>query len=91
MSEQAVAALRRVIGALTYDYVEQVDASTDQVIAASEDVPLLDRSISGDLLRLRQGSAAGGESALLLANATAIDEALLAAAEGLAALEGSAS
>ena len=58
------------------------------VITIGEAIPLLQRSIAQDLVRIDR--QLGNKGGLLTAIATAIDEALLAVAEARAALMGEA-
>lgn len=88
MTVAALAAVRRAIGALTYDEIEQIACASGATIARDHDVPLLQRSIANDLERM-DGCIAGparGQT-LLSAIGAAIDEALLALAEAQAELE----
>lgn len=90
VSNPALEPLARAIAALTYDEIErhEVDEAGRLVITIGEAIPLLQRSIAQDLVRIdRQLGIKGG---LLTAIATAIDEALLAVAEARAALMGEA-
>lgn len=87
MNNDALAALDRVIAALTYDALErtEVDAAGVTVITVGEAIPLLQRSVSADLEMIARETPK--HARLLRAIAAAIDEALLAGAEARAALQ----
>lgn len=86
MAHAALDPIERVIAALTYDDIEQieVDQKGVETVSCGNDAPLLDRSISADLLMI--GREFPKRAKLLRGMAAAIDEALLAAAEAQDAL-----
>lgn len=86
MSDLALAAIERVIAALTYDAIErtEVDAAGVKTVTIGEAIPLLQRSVSGDLEMIAR--EVPKHARLLRALGAAIDEALLAGAEAQAAL-----
>lgn len=79
--EDAADALARAIAALTYDEIAVIAA--DGMGTSETDgraLPLLERSISADLIRMEMCMAARGKT-LLSAIAASIDEALIAIEE----------
>ncbi|WP_072379829.1 hypothetical protein [Novosphingobium sp. NDB2Meth1] len=87
---EAREALARAIDALTYDQIERYplhliledDGSLRPAgpVQSGKEIPLLDRSIAHDLIRIEK-SLAAQQPTLLSAIAHSIDEALLAIAE----------
>lgn len=77
MTHKALAAVDQIIAALTYEEIEQ-HFSDGREMVSGDQVPLLHRSISQDLLQLERAIGARGKT-LLSAIAASIDEALLAA------------
>ncbi len=89
MAGQALTAVERAIAALTYDEIEVHEVSRLGALSVTlnGDVPLLDRSIARDLeMFAKQPESA--RKKLLMANAAAIDEALLAIEEARLVLQG---
>lgn len=86
MSHTALDPIERVIAALTYDAIERTEVGNDgqKVVTVGEAIPLLQRSVSGDLEMIAR--EAPKRASLLRAIGAVIDEALLAAAEAQAAL-----
>ena len=78
-------AIRAAIAALTVDEIEIRDIRGG-LIAANDAVPVLQRSIGHDLVRIERCLSPSGPT-LLSATAAAIDEALLELVEALAELE----
>ncbi|MEA3264923.1 MAG: hypothetical protein U9R07_15715 [Pseudomonadota bacterium] len=88
MSDLALAAIDRVIAALTDDSLERTDVD-DQgvtVITVGEAIPLLQRSVSNELDRV--ASVSFRHTRLLRAIGISVDEALLAATEAKLLLQG---
>ena len=88
MNHDALAAIDRVIAALTDDSLERTDVD-DQgvtVITVDEAIPLLQRSVSKELERV--ASVSFGHAKLLRAIGISVDEALLAATEAKLLLQG---
>ena len=90
MQDTALAPLERAIAALTYDEIERIDVDSAgrQTVTTGDAIPLLDRSIAQDLVRIER--AIGSKPSLLGATAAAIDEALLAIEEARLAITGGA-
>ncbi|MBV1917587.1 MAG: hypothetical protein KUG65_05955 [Sphingomonadaceae bacterium] len=84
MTHKALAGINQIIAALTDDEIEQNQA--DGTVLRDEQVPLLNRSISHDLLQVESVIGARGKT-LLSAIAAAIDEALLAAEQARQVLD----
>jgi hypothetical protein len=79
----ASTAIDRAIAALTYDHIEQIPLDGGPVLV-NDQVPLLQRSIGADLIRIEAAMSAKGKT-LLSAIAASIDEAVVALAEAKAA------
>lgn len=81
MAHPALPPLHRAIAALTYDEIEVISTMFGVSTSTSgDDVPLLDRSIANDLMRIDSVISGGGNS-LIAAIAHSIDEALVAIEE----------
>lgn len=88
VTSPALEPLARAIAALTYDEIEchEVDEAGFLLVTIGEAIPLLQRSIAQDLVRIDR--QLGQKAGLLSAIGAAIDEALLAVAEARAQLMG---
>lgn len=89
MVDAASAALERAIAALTYDEIEVREEGRFGAVSvvSNGDVPLLDRSIARDLEMFAKQPELPRKK-LLMANAAAIDDALLAIEEARLAMQG---
>ncbi len=86
MEHPALPPPHRAIAALTYNEIEVIPTDSGVPIC-NEQVPLLDRSIANDLMRIDSAISGKGQT-LLSAIAHSIDEALVAIAEARLLLQG---
>lgn len=88
MSHPALDALHRAVAALTQDEIEVISTTFGMSTSMSGDeVPLLERSIANDLMRI-DSAISGKGNTLLSAIAHSIDEALVAIEEARRLLRG---